>query len=150
MEKRVQEERDGGAIEGGMLKALRRGWYFGSQAFRESILEGLTPPVRAEQGNSMRGISGSHNEQEAERMIARALKGLGINQRDLTKLPKGSAEKIAIATVVKRQTVVTNAWLAARLHMGAATRVSLYCGEQNMTNEIKKLITKVKMSIWKN
>ena len=145
MEKRVQEERRGGSIEEGMLKALRRGWCFGSETFRESILEGLTPLAHAEQGNSRRGIAGSHNEQEAERLIAGALKVLKIDPRDLPKLPKGSAEKIAIASVVKRQTAVTNAWLATRLHMGAATRVSSCCGEQNLTKEIKALVKRIKM-----
>jgi len=147
MEKRTAEERDGGAIEEGMLKALRRGWCFGSEVFREAILEKLDMPVRQEQGNSRRGITGSHNEQEAERLIGEGLKALGVDRRDLAKLPKGCAVKIAIASVVKQRTVVTNAWIAAELHMGAATRVSSYCAEQNMRAEVKKLVKKVNMSI---
>ena len=94
-------------------------------------------------GKQQGGIAGSHNEQEAERRIAGALKALKIDSSDLPKLPKGSAKKIAIASVVKRQTAVTNAWLAEWLHMGAATRVSSYCGEQNLTEEIKKLVKKI-------
>ena len=150
MEKRAAEERNGGAIEEGMLKSLRRGWCFGSEVFREAILENLDKPVRREQGNSRRGITGSHNEQEAERLIGEGLKALGMDRRDLAKLPKGSAVKIAIASVVKRRTVVTNAWIAAELHMGAATRVSSYCAEQNMRTEVKMLVKKIDMSIWKN
>jgi len=145
MEERALEERSGGAIDEDMLRALRRGWCFGSDAFRESVLERQPPLMHGEQGNSRRGIAGSHNEQEAERLIAGALVALGIQTDDLQKLPKGSAKKIAIASVVKRRTAVTNAWLANKLHMGAATRVSFYCGEHNQTDEIKALIKRVKM-----
>jgi hypothetical protein len=34
MEKRAAEERHGGAMERGVLQALRRGWCFGSEEFR--------------------------------------------------------------------------------------------------------------------
>ena len=119
----------------------------GSGDFREAILERLEAPVRQEHGNSRRGISGSHNEQEAERLVAQGLKELGVDRRDLPKLAKGNSVKIAIACVVKQRTVVTNAWLAAELHMGAATRVSSYCAEQNMQADVKKLVEKVAMSI---
>ena len=145
MEKRAEEERTGGAMEEGMLNALRRGWCFGSEAFREAILERLEAPVRQAQGNSRHGLAGSHNEQEAERLITKGLKELGIDRRDLPKLPKGSAAKIAIASVVKQRTVVTNAWLAAQLHMGAATRVCSYCAEQNLTTEVKRLVKAINM-----
>jgi len=154
MEKRAEEERDGGAIEEGMLKALRRGWCFGSEVFREAILDRLESPVRQEHGNSRSGISGSHNEREAERLIALGLKELGMDREDLQKLPKGSAQKIALASVVKQRTLVTNAWLAAQLRMGAATRVSSYCGAYTLQGDIKKLVKKlvkkINMSIWKN
>lgn len=147
MEKRAVEERDGGAIEEGMLKALRRGWCFGSEVFREAILERLEVPVRQEQGNSRSGITGSHSEQEAKRLIGEGLKALGVDRKDLSTLPKGSAVKIAIASVVKQRTVVTNAWIAAELYMGAASRVSSYCAKQNMRTDVKKLVKKLTMSI---
>jgi len=147
MQKRCEEERNGGAIEEGMLKALRRGWCFGSESFREAILERMETPVREEQGNSRHGIARSHNEQEAQRLIAKGLKELGIDRQDLAKLPKGSAVKIAIASVVKERTVVTNAWIAVQLHMGAATRVSSYCAAQNSRADIKKHVKTIRMSI---
>jgi REP element-mobilizing transposase RayT len=147
MEKRTEEEREGEAIEEGMLKALRRGWYFGSEVFRETILEKLESPGRQEHGNSRSGRARSHTEREAGKLIAIGLKAMGINCGDLHKLPKGSVQKIAIASVVKQRTVVTNAWIAARLHMGAASRVSAYCGAHSMRGEIKGLVKKITMSI---
>ena len=147
MEKRAEEERDGTAIEEGMLKSLKRGWCFGSEVFREAILERLESPVRQEHGNSRSGIAKSHTEREAEKLIAIGLEAMGINRGDLHKLPKGSVQKIAIASVVKQRTVVTNAWIAAQLHMGAASRVSAYCGVHSLQREIRKLVNKINMSI---
>jgi hypothetical protein len=62
-------------------------------------------------------------------------------------LPKGSAVKVATASVVKQRTVGTNAWIAAELHMGAASRVSSYCAKQNMRTDVKKLVKKLTMLI---
>lgn len=147
MEKRAEEERAGGAIEEGMLKALRRGWCYGSEVFREAILEKLEAPARQEHGNSRSGIAKCHTESEAEKLISIGLKATGISRGDLHKLPKGSVQKVAIASVVKQRTVVTNAWIAGQLHMGAASRVSAYCGVHPLRREIRELINQINMSI---
>jgi REP element-mobilizing transposase RayT len=148
MEKRAVDEREGEIIEDGLLKALRRGWCFGSEKFRETIMEKLQSSQEHRVSNG--AIGRSHNEKEAEKLIVAALKEMGIMPGDLEKLPKGSAQKIAIATVVKQRTAVTNAWLAERLNMGAATRVSRYCGSFSERDDIKELIQKIKMSVGEN
>ena len=78
------------------------------------------------------------------------LKALGISAVDLPKQPKGSAEKIALASVARQRTSVTNAWLAERLSMGAATRVSQYCGEAAGRSDIQKFAKKIEMAIAEN
>jgi hypothetical protein len=108
-------------------------------------LKGLGSPVRQAQGNRRTGITGSHNDLEAQRLIGEGLKVLGVEREDLAKLPKGSAVKIAIAVLVKQRTVVTNAWIARELHMGAATRVSSYCSTHHSRDDVRKLLKKIKM-----
>ena len=69
---------------------------------------------------------------------------------DLRDLPKGSAKKIALATLVKQRTSVTNAWLSERLNMGAATRVSWNCGHTSGRRDVKKFIKLIEISTGKN
>ena len=87
LEQRAIEERKGGAIEEGMLKALRRGWCFGSEEFRQRLLE--LPVVRGNPKQSGGQIQHSHDEKEAMRLIESGLKvdeafklilSLGISQ----------------------------------------------------------------------
>jgi len=75
---------------------------------------------------------------------------LEISAADLPKQPKGSAEKIALASVARQRTSVTNAWLAERLSMGAASRVSRYCGEAAGRSAIQKLAKRIKMATGEN
>jgi hypothetical protein len=103
--------------------------------------------VRSNNGSA---IKRTHCEQEAERLIAIGLKALEISAADLPKQPKGSAEKIALASVARQRTSVTNAWLAERLSMGAATRVSRYCGEAAGRSAIQKLAKRIEMAIGEN
>ena len=72
---------------------------------------------------------------------------LEMSAADLLKQPKGSAEKIAMASVARQRTSVTNAWLAERLSMGAASRVSRYCGEAAERSTIQKLDKRIEMAI---
>jgi hypothetical protein len=126
------------ASEEGMLKALRRGWCFGSEEFRAALVEKMGKKDGSVHTNNGSAIKRTHDEQEAERLIAIGLKALGISAVDLPKQPKGSAEKIALASVARQRTSVTNAWLAERLSMGAANRVSRYCGEAAGRSDIQK------------
>ena len=150
LEARAVEERGGGAIEEGMLNALRRGWCFGSEEFRQRLLEKMKSPESSVRANRGQAITKSHDEQEAGRLLATGLAQLGIGAEDLRKLPKGSAEKVALAAVIKQRTSVTNTWLAERLNMGAVTRVSRNCGHATGRADVKKLIERIEMSIGKD
>jgi len=109
LEKRAVEEIGGEAIEEGMLKALRRGWCFSSEEFQEALVEKMGKKDGSVHTNNGSAIKRTHDEQEAERFIAIGLKALGISAVDLPKQPKGSAEKIALASVARQRTSVTNA-----------------------------------------
>lgn len=148
MEGRARDERKGRAIEKGMLKQLRRGWCYGSEGFRQKILErSVTTSLR----NYSRGGGGRfHDEWEALRLLEAGLKELKLSREDLVKLPKGSEFKIAIAAVIKRATIMSNRWIAEQLKMGVASRVSRYCGKAEERDDVKELMNRLEMSISKD
>ena len=135
MEQRVLEERSGGAIEEGMVKALRSGWCFGSEEFRQWLLE--LPVARTNPKHSGEQIQRSHDEKEALRLMECGLKTLKLTKQQLATLPKGDSRKIAIAAVVKKRTVMTNGWIAGQLNMGAPSRVSRYCSQSEARADVK-------------
>jgi hypothetical protein len=92
------------ALDKEMPKAFRRGWCFWREEFRQGILE------RVSGGEKRRGgqIQKSHDEREARRLIASGLRALEFGSDELEALPKGDARKIAIASMIERQTVVGN------------------------------------------
>jgi putative transposase len=141
MERYATSERKGGdTSDEGMLKALRRGWCFGSEEFRQRMLEMVGGEVK----KPVREIRVAHNEQEAESLIAVGLKAVGLCAEDLAKIPKGDPRKIAIATVVKQRTIVGNEWIARHLQMGAPGRVSRYCSEAGERPEVERLVRRIK------
>ena len=146
LERRAEEEQGAGAIDKGMLKALRRGWCFGGEEFRQRVLE-MVPSAGRRSGGQIRN---SHDEHEACRLIRVGLKAFGLASEDLVSLPKGDARKIAIASAIKRRTIMSNEWIAGQLRMGVASRVSRYCSEAGGRPEIGKLVSRIEMSICKD
>ena len=148
MEQRALEERNGKAIEEGLLKQLRRGWYFGSVKFRQKILDLLgSEEEQKEPGSAFRR---SHDEREALHIMESGLREFQITREDLLKLPKGSILKIAIATVIKKWTLMSNEWIAQHLRMGVPSRVSRYCRISEQGETVKDLLEKLEMSIRKD
>jgi hypothetical protein len=72
-----------------------------------------------------------------------------VGRAELEGLPKGNGQKIAIATVIRKRTVMTNGWIARKLHMGDPSRVCRYCSGADRRPEIRKLVKKLEMSIGK-
>lgn len=142
LERRAREDRQGGEIDKEMLKALRRGWCFGSEEFRAALLDRLD----GGDGRS-NGMSRMHNEIEAERIVKEGLEALAIRKIDLAKTAKGSAEKVALATIIRKRTMMTNGWLSENLHMGDPSRVSRYCCAAEGRSDIRKIVRKLEMSI---
>ena len=111
--------------ETGVWKQIRRGWYLGSDAFREHLatlagesLEG----VRRESVSG--GLVEQSEEQRAERLIRRIMNGIGLSENDLATLRKSDPRKQAVAWRVRTATTVGNRWLSERLQMGAPSAVS--------------------------
>ena len=119
-------------IEGQSLQStLRRGWYFGEQAFREVLEKTMQRAEGKKKGkhNYTGGEMKAHGEARAQEIVIRGMKLLDLNESDLMELPKSEGRKVLIAFAVKRSTTVSLEWIAGRLSMGVRTGVSRYVCE---------------------
>jgi putative transposase len=111
-----------GEPEVALRTALRRGWFFGGQAFREKLL-GLVGG-RLAQGALRRsdGYSGEevqeHGEQRAERLLAAGLQVLGLDAEGLRGARCNDWRKGLLAEVLQAETTMKLDWIRDRLVMG--------------------------------
>jgi len=106
-------------------KALRRGWYVGSESFAERLKEALQSAVQGRRRESQSGPARlAHDQAAAEQGLEKAIKVLGLGKESLKALPKGSPEKLVLAWWLRENTTVTIRWVSERLAMGHYTRVT--------------------------
>lgn len=118
-----------GDSEGLSLQStLRRGWYFGTEDFRERLLEKLGKVKESGSETRRKGYGGEqardHGAKEAERIVGIAEKLLKLKPGGWERLPKGDWRKGMVAGLVRKRALVDNGWLAVRLDMGARNAVS--------------------------
>jgi hypothetical protein len=87
-----------------------------------------------------------HDEREAERIVKEGPEVIGVKRIDPAKIPKGSAQKVALASFIRKRTMMINGWLSKNLHMGDPSRVCRYCAAAADRSDIKKLVRKLNMS----
>ena len=73
---------------------------------------------------------------KAERILGEELHSLGWSAGQLEARRKGGPLKVKAALRLRRETTMTLAWIAERLHMGAPTHVAclLYREKKNASN----------------
>jgi hypothetical protein len=77
---------------------IRRGWYLGSDGFRQDLMEQVGSHMAGKQNASFSGTAvQEHNEVEAERLMVWALSRIGVVLSELPSMRKGCAEKMAVA-----------------------------------------------------
>ncbi len=105
---------------------LRRGWYWGSQAFSERMLKLAEKVIKKPRSRGYRSARErkAHNESEAERILQECLKKVDFEKRELEKMKSSDPRKLLLAAVLRKRTIVTNRWLAERLEMKSAANVS--------------------------
>lgn len=111
MERRRAEEADGEE-----WKELERGWCLGSEQFRTEQLERIQSQLGPHHSGRLRLETAAA---KAERIIAEELKRRGWKESQLAKLLKGDPEKMDIAVRLRRETTLTVAAIAQRLHCGS-------------------------------
>jgi REP element-mobilizing transposase RayT len=101
--------------ESGEWKKLRRGWCWGSERFRERLLE----MVAVKQGQQHHGRElRESDEQKAERRVGEMLRKMGWAETELRKRRKGDKWKARMAAQLREETTMNWQWIAKRLEMG--------------------------------
>jgi hypothetical protein len=110
----------------GRRSQLRRGWYWGSQAFAERMLAVGEAVLKKKRHRSYRASleSRAHGEREAQRLVGEGLEAAGIQSQDLAALKGSDARKVAIARKIRQRTTVNMSWIAQHLCMRSAANVS--------------------------
>jgi hypothetical protein len=115
--------------EGQSLQStLKRGWYFGSQAFRARLLALLAKTdadLRPNQGQHYEAavLMRDAAEQKAERIFIRELRAADLTEKGLRERPRSEALKWKIARTMRAETTVSLGWIAHRLDLGSASNV---------------------------
>ena len=110
----AMEERRG-QEEPGEWTAVRRGWFFGSQQLKETLLAEMDGTMGAHHGG---GKKQETDAQKAERLVQEELGQRGWTEAELGKRRKTDAGKVNIAVRLRTETVMTLDWIADRLWMG--------------------------------
>jgi putative transposase len=104
---------------------LRRGWYWGSQAFAEklrALLEKNSPSRNRTYRSSPQAHA--HDERRARELLQTGLREQGLTPSTLRSLPGNDPRKVKIALQIRQQTSVSNQWLNQALHMRSPANVS--------------------------
>jgi putative transposase len=106
---------------GGTYKAIQRGWYFGDKKLKKELLRQMSRRLGPEHYGEERHES---QMERAERVVGEELRRRRWTEQTLKERKKGDKEKIAMAMRLRKETVMTVAWIAARLHMGSVANVN--------------------------
>jgi hypothetical protein len=106
-------------------KPLRRGWYLGSEEFREKLQDLISVVVKNRKRKSYQGEAlRKHDEGEANDLLDRGLKRLGLDRETVMGMKKSDERKQALAWLVKSNTVVGDEWVGRMLCMGDRSNIS--------------------------
>jgi len=134
-EKRM-EARRGAQIDEKDRKAIERGWCFGSAEFRQTALEKIDGKLGVNHSGQERAELA---EEKAGRIIHEELKRLGWKTSELARRRKGDADKLAIASRLRKETTLTVKRIAERLCLGnansATARLREWVNKEGKTNK---------------
>lgn len=141
LEKRATN--DGGKLSESAMTALRSGWYLGDETFRDQLLELVQHGSKflMKNGSHSPAAIKLHGEGEAERIVRWGMAELGLVDKKGRVVPtrKGDPRKVALASVVKSHTCVSNLWVSQRLDMGHDRSVSRLIRQGNDCPEVQTL-----------
>lgn len=101
---------------------LRRGWYWGSQAFAEKMVRLAEKDLSQVKSRAGRGakLVQAHGLQQAEEWFERGLAAADLRKEDLGCLAGNDPRKVALAKLLWSRTTVSQGWIAGRLEMKSA------------------------------
>jgi hypothetical protein len=108
-----------------LQSTLHRGWYWGSEPFRDFLLKMVdAAAIRRNRNYQSVQMGRDHAQAEAERIVQEGLQRFGLSESDLKSLPGSDPRKVAIAKTIHENTTILLAWTAKRLQMKSAANVS--------------------------
>jgi putative transposase len=127
LERRMEAKRE--AENDVTYKPIRRGWFFGEKALKKELLGQMNQRLGPEHYGEERQES---QAEKAEQVVEEELRRRRWTEATLGERKKGEVEKVKIAVRLRQETLVTVAWIAARLQMGSVANVNtlLYCWRQ--------------------
>jgi len=142
LERRAAEEGENsgllptGTQEGDARRSnLRRGWYWGSQAFSERLLKIGEASLKKTRHRDYQASeeSRAHGEDVALRLLEEGMIAAGLDADVLEQLPGSDARKVAIAATIWQNTTMKMQWIADRLEMRSAANASQQIRRYHMT-----------------
>ena len=117
---------DESEIEGQTLNStLRRGWYWGSEAFREWLLEKAGDRAESNPDFRISSLGRDHAEMSAEDLVVQGCCELGLDpETELRRVNYGDYRRMGIAWAIAKRTTVSQDWIAERLGMKSRQNVS--------------------------
>ena len=108
------------------LSHLRRGWYWGSQAFAEKALALGKNLIKTRRNAAYRSglVYRAHDAVEAERILTQGLNVLQLEVEDLETVSGSDVRKVVLAEFLASHTSAPQVWIASRLRMKSASNVS--------------------------
>ena len=102
--------------------ALRRGWFFGSQKFREKLLSLAHGSFEARLKGKSNGYHGlasrDHGENRAAELLEAGLRHFQLKQEELKAAAKSDTRKCLLAEMIQAHTSVRLDWINEQLGMG--------------------------------
>jgi putative transposase len=122
---------------------LRRGWYWGTQAFGEAMRK-LAEGAVGRKKPASRGYRAdphvtAHDEKTAEAWLKTGLKAAGLRAQDLHTLKGSDPRKLMLADHLWRRTVVSQEWIAEKLAMKSAANVSQQLRRMDRKEMLKRV-----------
>ncbi len=103
-----------------VYSALRRGWLFGSQKFRERVLKlAEKKKVEIRKANGYYGTQlQDFGEKRARALIRAGLEHFEMDRKSLKQAPKGDWRKGLLAAMIQNETTMRLDWISEQLEMG--------------------------------
>jgi hypothetical protein len=105
---------------------LRRGWYWGSQAFADRLLALGQAALKRKRNRRYRAApeQRAHGEREALRLLKEGLEAASLHPTQLGTLKGSDPRKVAIARIIRQRTTASMPWIAGKLSMRSAANAS--------------------------
>jgi len=130
------------APELGIHVSLRRGWYFGSQKFKEKILKLAGAKIDEAAQRKANGYTGedvaAHAEERASRILKSGLEYFAIGESELEEMARSDWRKGIIAGLIQQETTTRLDWISERLKMGVRSGCCRTIGQTRQEMEARK------------